>query len=257
MVVASSQAVYGEGKYHCPEHGEFYGEPRPAEQTRAGDWELKCPLCNADMQGVPIDESHVNPLLPYALSKYFEEVMALRLGNLYGIPTTALRYSLTYGPRQSVSNPYTGICSMFSTSLVNGNLPIIYEDGKQTRDFIFVEDVARANLIVAESDQANGQVYNVGTGKATTIMEFAQKVAAIYHSRVQPVLTNEFRPGDFRHLLTDNRALSALGWQPQVTLVEGLRRYAAWFIKMQNLEDYFTKAVEELRATRIIQPVKK
>ena len=214
---------------------------------------MLCPLCGRAMAGVPIDESHVNPLTPYALSKYMNEIMTLNLGKLYGIPSVALRYSLTYGPRQSLFNPYTGVTSMFSTRILNNLPPVIYEDGRQRRDFIFVEDVARANLLVAESEAADGQVFNVGTGVATTVLDFVGLLNRAYGRSVAPVLRGEFRPGDFRHLSTDASKLCALDWVPRVSLAEGLRRYAAWIEQYGTVEEYFSQAERLLKETQVIR----
>lgn len=252
VIVASSQAVYGEGKYYCPTHGVCYPTPRSLEQFQAKDWELRCQYCGQSMTGVPIDESHVKPLLPYAMSKYMNEILALNLGKLYEIPSVALRYSLTYGPRQSIFNPYTGICSIFSTRILNDKPPVIYEDGYQTRDFVFVEDVARANLTVAESDEANYQVYNVGTGVATTVRQFVSTLGHVYGREVQPEIRGEFRPGDFRHLSTDASQLRALGWSPTVLLEEGLQRYAGWIQGFVGIQEYFSEAEKLLKNTRVI-----
>jgi dTDP-L-rhamnose 4-epimerase len=252
VIVASSQAVYGEGKYVCWTHGTCYPEPRPVEQMRRGQWEVLCPVCGAPMAGVAIGEDHVNPLLPYAMSKHWSEMMALNLGKLYGIPTVALRYSLTYGPRQSLFNPYTGVCSIFSTRILNNKRPIVYENGMQTRDFVFVEDVARANLLVAEKDEADFHVYNVGTGQPTTVLEFVRALVRVYGRDVKPELPGEFRPGDFRHLFTDATRLRALGWEPLVPLDEGLRRYAAWIETYGTVEEYFTEAERLLKETRVV-----
>jgi dTDP-L-rhamnose 4-epimerase len=252
VVTASSQAVFGEGKYLCTEHGPCYPAPRPLEQLRQRQWELRCPQCNRDMQGVPIDETHVNPLLPYAMSKYMNEILALNLGKLYGIPTVALRYSLTYGPRQSLFNAYTGVTSIFSTRILSGKPPVIYEDGCQTRDFIFVEDVARANLLVAERAEADYQAFNVGTGVATRVLDFVALLNEIYGREVQPELRGEFRPGDFRHLVTDAGKLRALGWEPQTPLRQGLLRYAAWIQSFATIEEYFSEAERLLKETRVV-----
>jgi dTDP-L-rhamnose 4-epimerase len=252
VVVASSQAVYGEGKYQCAEHGPCYPQPRSAAQLYQRDWELHCPWCDKLMQALPIDESHTNPLLPYAMSKYMNEMLALNLGRLYGISTVALRYSLTYGPRQSIYNPYTGICSIFSTRILNKKSPVIYEDGKQTRDFIFVEDVARANLIVAEKDEANYKVFNVGTGIATTVLDFVAMLGKVYDREVHIEMRGEFRLGDFRHLFTDASALRSLGWAPQVDLEEGLRRYTDWIGAYSTIEEYFTEAERQLKNTQVV-----
>jgi dTDP-L-rhamnose 4-epimerase len=253
VVTASSQAVYGEGKYACSKHGASYPEPRQASQMADQAWEMRCPTCGAEMVGLPIDESHVNPLTPYALSKYMNEILALNLGKLYGIPTVALRYSLTYGPRQSLTNAYTGVTSIFSTRILAGKPPVIYEDGLQTRDFVFVEDVARANLLVAESDEANYQAFNVGTGVATRMVDFARLLNQIFAREVDPALRGEFRPGDFRHLTTNASKLRKLGWAPQVMLAEGLQRYAAWIRSFGTVEEYFSEAEQMLRATQVIQ----
>ncbi len=253
VVTASSQAVYGEGKYACVEHGVSYPEPRPVGQMARQAWEMCCPVCGNPMSGVPIDESHVNPLTPYALSKYMNEILALNLGKLYGIPTVALRYSLTYGPRQSLTNAYTGVTSIFSTRILAGKPPVIYEDGMQTRDFVFVEDVARANLLVMERDEADYRVFNVGTGVATSMLEFARLLNETYERDIEPALHGEFRPGDFRHLTTDGRQLRALGWTPRVPLAEGLRRYAVWINGYGTVEEYFSEAERQLKLTQVIR----
>jgi dTDP-L-rhamnose 4-epimerase len=252
VVTASSQAVFGEGKYVCAEHGPCYPTPRPVEQLRQRLWELRCPLCGQQMQRIPIDETHVNPLLPYAMSKYMNEILALNLGKLYDIPTVALRYSLTYGPRQSLFNAYTGVTSIFSTRILSGKPPVIYEDGRQTRDFIFVEDVARANLLVAERPEADYQAFNVGTGVATSVLDFVALLNEVYGKDVQPELRAEFRPGDFRHLVTDAGKLRSLGWGPQVTVRDGLRRYAAWIQSFGTVEEYFSEAERLLKETHVV-----
>jgi dTDP-L-rhamnose 4-epimerase len=257
IVTASSQAVYGEGKYFCDKCGPCYPEQRPIEQLERGDWEAKCPTCGAPTRGMPINEE--SPLKftgVYALSKYFEERLTLALGREWSIPAVSLRYALTYGPRQSIFNPYTGICSIFSTRLINGLPPVIYEDGRQTRDFVFVEDVARANVLVMEDDRANGQVFNVGTGKGTTVMEFACLLRDAYDAKVDPVTPGEFRPMDFRHLIADNSKITALGWKPTVPVAEGVRRYADWIMSRPRPAEYFTKAEQILKQMRIVREVR-
>ena len=252
VVVASSQAVLGEGRYRCEEHGVFVPKPRSIEQLSNRDWEHHCPICDSPMKGHPNDETQVDPFLPYAMSKYWNEMLALNLGKLYQIPTVALRYSLTYGPRQSLFNPYTGICSIFSTRILTGKSPIVYEDGLQTRDFMFVKDVAKANLLVAEKDEANYQVFNVGTGIATTVLEFINCLARVYSRKVTPELRGEFRPGDVRHLITDATRLRALGWKPKVLLEEGLKQYADWIRTYSTIEEYFTEAEKLLKSTNVV-----
>lgn len=252
VVVASSQAVLGEGRYACEEHGVFAPKPRSLEQFSNRDWEHHCPVCSSPMKGFPTDETQVDPFLPYAMSKYWNEMLALNLGKLYQVPTVALRYSLTYGPRQSLFNPYTGICSIFSTRILTGKSPIVYEDGHQTRDFMFVEDVARANVLVAEKDEANYQAFNVGTGIATTVLDFIKCLSKVYGREAKPELRGEFRPGDVRHLVTDSTCLRALGWKPEVLVEDGLQRYANWIQSYTTIEEYFSEAEELLKTTRVV-----
>jgi dTDP-L-rhamnose 4-epimerase len=256
IVTASSQAVYGEGMYSCEEHGSFAPDRRPVEQLERGEWEVRCPVCGEPMHGSPISEDA--PLKftgVYALSKYFEERLTLALGREWGIPAVALRYSLTYGPRQSIFNPYTGICSIFSTRLLNGLPPVIYEDGRQLRDFVFVEDVARANILAMEDVRADGLVLNVGTGIGTRVMDFAVALRDAYGVDVEPATPGEFRPMDFRHLVADGSRLRALGWVPEVPMAEGVRRYADWILSRGRPAEYFSEAEEQLRRLQIVRSV--
>jgi len=159
-------------------------------------------------------------------------------------------------PRQSTFNPYSGICSIFSTRLLNGLPPIIYEDGRQIRDFVFVEDVARANLLVMDRDDADYRVFNVGTGKGTAVMNFAGLLRDAYKAKVDPVTPGEFRPADLRHLIADNRRITALGWTPTVSLAEGVQRYADWILAKPRPAEYFSKAEEILKRMRIVRKVR-
>jgi dTDP-L-rhamnose 4-epimerase len=254
IVTASSQAVYGEGRYECPNCGLCDPAPRLVPQFEKGEWEVKCPTCSSPMHGAPVpEEAPLKFTSLYALSKYFEERLTLALGQEWGIPSVALRYSLTYGPRQSLFNPYTGICSIFSTRLLNSLPPCIYEDGRQTRDFVFVKDVARANLMVMESPEANYRVFNVGTGVGTAVMDFACMLRDAYQAKVHPITPGEFRPMDCRHLMADNSKIKALGWAPKFTVREGIQEYADWILSKPHPSEYFSKAEETLKAIRIVR----
>jgi dTDP-L-rhamnose 4-epimerase len=169
IVTASSQGVYGEGKYKCEEHGVFHPSNRPIKQLKLSEWEVKCPVCGNPSTPLPVDENKpIDPGIIYSMTKYTSERYTIKMGEKLGIPSVSLRYSMTYGPRQSLFNPYTGVTSIFSTLLLNNKSPIIYEDGNQKRDFVFVEDVARANILVGESEEANYKVFNVGTSSTNT-----------------------------------------------------------------------------------------
>jgi dTDP-L-rhamnose 4-epimerase len=256
IVTASSQAVYGEGKYICDICGPCYPPQRTLEQLERGEWEVKCPTCGRATRGTPIEEDTALKFTGvYALSKYFEEQLTLSLGREWGIPAVSLRYALTYGPRQSIFNPYTGVCSIFSTRLLNGLPPVIYEDGRQMRDFTFVGDVARANVLVMEEDSADGDVYNVGTGVGTSVIDFACLLRDCYGADVTPATTGEYRPMDFRHLIADSSKLRALGWQPIVPVEEGVRAYAEWILSMKRPAEYFSQAEQTLKQLRIVRTV--
>lgn len=258
IVTASSQGVYGEGAYTCPTHGMVHPTSRPLSQLESASWEVKCPTCGVDMQPANTPETKpVDPGVIYSITKYSQEMMTLRLGAAMGIPTVALRYSLTYGPHQSIFNPYTGITSIFSTRILNDLPPIVYEDGNQMRDFVFVEDVARANIHVMEDDRANYQVFNVGSGKGTTVFDFIQTLAGVYGREVTPKITGQFRPGEVRHLFSDNSKLRALGWEPTHTLQQGLAKYVEWIKTQGEVKEYFSEALKIMEQRGVVRNVKK
>jgi dTDP-L-rhamnose 4-epimerase len=254
VVVASSQAVYNEGAYRCAEHGSFYGTTRPIEQLARGDWAMRCPHCGESATPIPTDEgAPTGGENVYAISKMIQERLVLSWGRATGIPAVALRYSCTYGPRQSLFNPYTGVIAIFCTRLVNDLAPIVYEDGGQMRDLIYVEDVARANLLVANDPRANGQVFNVGTGQAAEIGQLAELLAAKLGKPIAPQIPGEFRPGEMRALISDGSRIGELGFQPQVRLEEGLGRYLDWVREQGAIAEYFGAAQRQLRRRRVVK----
>ncbi len=216
IVVASSIAVYGEGKYHCLNHGVQYPPIRPLEQLNRKEWEVKCPICQDEMKPLATDEDKpVSPESHYAITKYDTERMALVFGKMHDIPTVALRYFVTYGPRQSIFNPYTGICSIFSMRILNNKSPVIYEDGLQTRDFVYVKDVARANLLVLENEKVNHQALNVGTSKPITVKEIAVTLMKKYKKDLPLTTGSQFRPQDVRHIVADISRIKQLDFRIQ------------------------------------------
>ncbi len=228
-VVASSQAVYGEGRAACPRHGPFKPHARRINDLQSGMWEIVCPDCGRAASSLPTSEEAIEPATPYALSKSCLEQVALSSGADLGIATTALRFGLTYGPRQSASNPYCGIVSLFSQRLIRRQPVLVFEDGRQTRDFIHVADVVRANLTVARHPQAVGRVFNVGTGLGTTILDVVSKLASRLEVDPKVHLPGWYRPGDVRHLRSDATQLSALGWKPAVSVDEGFAAFLDCF----------------------------
>ena len=229
IVVASSQAVYSEGAGECPDHGLVFPCVRPVEQLRKGDWQVHCPICGAITKSVPTPENApVGGETVYGLTKVDQERLVLLWGKQIGIPTVALRYSCTYGPRQSIFNPYTGVIAIFCTRLLNNLPPVFYEDGEQTRDFSFVEDIARANLLATETDKLDGLPANVGSGSGVSIREIAETISNALKIDIAPEVNGEFRPGEMRHLISDTTRVRAAGYVPRVDLAEGIRRYIDW-----------------------------
>lgn len=256
VVVASSQAVYREGAGACPLHGTVFPDARPAAQLRGGDWSVRCPHCGLPTTSVPTpEEAPTGGETVYAITKLDQERLTLAWGRQTGIPTVALRYSCTYGPRQSIFNPYTGVIAIFATRILNGQAPILYEDGEQTRDMCFVEDIARANLLAATTDLLDGRPVNVGSGRATTVREIARLVGDALGRPVEPLARGEFRPGEIRHLTSDTGRARAAGYEPRVALAEGIRRYVAWIAGQGDVRDYFGAAEAGLRAKRIVHRV--
>jgi dTDP-L-rhamnose 4-epimerase len=254
VVTASSMAIYGEGWYRCPVHGPFHGEARQVAARERGRWEVPCRRCDVDCLPHPIcEDSDVRPHGTYSSSKFFQERLTLSQGDELGIHTVALRYFLTFGPRQSVFNPYSGICSIFSTQILNGRSPIVYEDGRQTRDILVAEDVARANRVVFEDPSAAGRVFNVASGLSTSIGDFARMLARAYGLDVEPACPNRFRVMDNRHMLGDASALRALGWSPRVPVETGVERYVEWIRRQGELGDPFAEAETRLRQLGIVR----
>ncbi len=257
IVVASSQAVYSEGAGLCPEHGLVFPDVRPVAQLQTGDWTVKCPVCGAVTTSAPTPErAPVGGETVYGLTKVDQEKLVLLWGKQVGIPTVALRYSCTYGPRQSIFNPYTGVIAIFCTRLLNNLPPVLYEDGEQTRDFSFVEDIARANLLAAESSQLDGLPVNVGSGAGVSIRNIAEQISDALDIHIDPEVNGEFRPGEMRHLTSDTERIRAAGYAPQVDLATGIRRYLDWIRQQSDVRDYFSEAANILRNKGIVHRVK-
>jgi len=257
IVVASSQAVYSEGAGTCREHGLVFPDVRPVEQLQRGDWSVRCPICQAVTKSAPTPErAPVGGETVYGLTKVDQEKLVLLWGKQIGIPTVALRYSCTYGPRQSIFNPYTGVIAIFCTRLLNDLPPVLFEDGEQTRDFSFVEDIARANLLAAESDQLDGLPVNVGSGTGVSVRQIADYISDALGIRIAPEVNGEFRPGEMRHLTSDTERVRAAGYTPQVDLVAGIGRYLDWIRQQADVRDYFSEAADILRSKGIVHRVK-
>ena len=257
VIVASSQAVYSEGAASCPQHGAVVPTLRSVDQLRSGDFSVHCPICGKPTASIPTPEATPGGgETVYALTKVDQEKLVLLWGKQTGIPTVALRYSCTYGPRQSLFNPYTGVIAIFCTRLLNNQPPVMYEDGGQTRDLCFVEDIARANLLVATTDKLDGLPVNAGSGRATSVRDLAGIIADQLNIKLEPLARGEFRPGEIRSLISDISRIRTIGYGPQVTLEEGIGRYIDWIRTQGPVEDYFSAAEAGLKAKGIVQAVK-
>jgi len=252
VIVASSQAIYGEGQYTCSTHGFFLPTPRSQPQLHRGQWEIRCPGCGRESGPSLLREDHVNPYNQYAISKLAEEKIALGLGWLHGIPTTALRYSITQGPRQSLYNHYSGVCRIFFSRAMRNEPLIIYEDGRQTRDFIHIRDVVEANMVVLAQDEANFQAFNVGSGKGTTVLEYAELVRNMLSKDVELQIPGEYRRGDNRHSVSSVDKLMKLGWAPRHNLSTILEDFHGWILSIGGIPDQIPDAYTEMKRAGVV-----
>lgn len=252
VVVASSQAVYGEGQYVCFDHGFFLPVPRTQQQLSEGEWEVRCPRCGRKARSSLLVEDHTNPYNQYAVSKLAEEKMALGLGWLHGIPTVALRYSITQGPRQSLFNQYSGICRIFIGRALRGEPLIVYEDGLQTRDFVHIGDVVDANMRILEDERANFQAFNVGSGEATRVLDYAALVRRKLSSRVEIKVPGEYRLGDNRASVSNVDKLFALGWRPKRNLSKILDDFLEWVESIGGIPSQIPDAYDAMRRTGVV-----
>jgi dTDP-L-rhamnose 4-epimerase len=252
LIVASSMSVYGEGRY-VTETGQPYDHAsRSTTQLKAHDWEMTMPNGSA-LRPVPTPENKQPSLASvYALSKYDQEQMCLMVGRAYGVPTVALRFFNVYGPYQSLSNPYTGVLAIFASRLMNGQRPIIFEDGQQLRDFVSVYDIAQACRLALEVDAARDLIFNVGSGQTITVKDVAKALAKVLGKNLEPEVTGNYRVGDIRHCFPDiTLARNVLGYKPVITLEKGMRDLAAWLDK-QTAHDRFNEMRAELTARGLV-----
>lgn len=250
MLVASSRSIYGEGKYRCHEHGIVYPTDRTDAAMAKADFECKCPICGSDVELLATDESSlIHPSSIYGITKQVQEQMFLVMGKSLGIPAVAFRYQNVYGAGQSLSNPYTGILSIFSTRIKNGNPINIFEDGLESRDFVYVDDVVDATILGIEKNEANHQVFNVGSGEAIDVLRVANTLKKAYQAEVPIQVSGNYRLGDIRHNYADlTRIHENLGFTSKVTFDEGISRFTAWVDEQEVQRDTYEKSVDEMKA---------
>ncbi|MCX5701428.1 MAG: NAD-dependent epimerase/dehydratase family protein [Candidatus Omnitrophica bacterium] len=231
IIVASSMSIYGEGLYLCPSCGRVFPSLRSNSQLKKSDWEVRCPVCRKVLKPLPCDETKpLSPTSIYAITKRDQEEMCLVFGRAYKIPVVALRYFNVYGERQSLSNPYTGVAAIFLSRIKNDQPPLIYEDGKQSRDFIHISDVIEANILVMNNSKADYDVFNVGAGKSMTILSIAGMLIKLCKKPgISSLLLNKFRTGDIRHCFADiNKIRDRLGFKPKISFENGMKSLIDW-----------------------------
>jgi dTDP-L-rhamnose 4-epimerase len=250
LIVASSRAVYGEGKYLCQVHGKIYPASRALDKMAQGNFSVHCPDCGAPAKLVPTDEeTPVRPSSVYGVTKLTQEQMTLIVGKSLGISAIAFRYQNVYGPGQSLSNPYTGILSIFSTRIRNGRGINIFEDGKESRDFVFIDDVVKATAKALEYKQPIVDVFNVGSGVATDVLTIAKTLQDLFGSTVPTQVTGQFRLGDIRHNVADlSKVRKVLDFEPSVSIEEGLQQFVSWVKGEQIQADRYEESLNELKS---------
>jgi dTDP-L-rhamnose 4-epimerase len=284
IVFASSQSVSGEGRYLCPscailqgyslkvdssdesERVHSYNLPlnnrliftppsRPLSQLQKGDWELHCRTCHKVLSPVLIDEKVVSPGTTYAISKYAIEMLADKLGKRYNIPTACMRYTYVQGPRNSFYNVYSGIARRFAIRLMNGLPPLAYEDGKQLRDYVNVRDVAKANILAMEDNRTNFSVFNIGGGRAVTVLEFAKMMSKAFESDLEISIPGEFRLGDTRHTISDTYRMRMLGWKAEIPVETNVKEYADWIRTQSGTQEYSEETEKLMHDLGVIQNI--
>lgn len=249
MIIASSRAIYGEGKYECSKHGLVYPNERLDTDMSKEDFNVKCPVCSEDVKLLATDEdSKIHPSSIYGITKQVQEQMFLLMGKTLGIPAVAFRYQNVYGAGQSLSNPYTGILSIFSTRIKNGNDINIFEDGKESRDFVYIDDIVDATILGIEKDEADFEIFNVGLGEAIDVLTVAKTLVDEYKSSSKITVSGNYRLGDIRHNYADlTKIKDKLGFVPKVSFSEGIKRFTSWVDQQVVVEDKYEKSIVEMK----------
>jgi len=247
-------SIYGEGRYRCPSCGPVAPAPRPLAQLQARNWELLCPACGTTTTPAPCDEDKpIAPTSVYAVTKRDQEDLCLCIGRAYGIGTVALRLFNVYGPRQALSNPYTGVGAIFSSRLLNGQRPLVFEDGRQSRDFVHVSDIVEAFCLALEREDVTDVALNVGTGSSTSVAALAEAIARSMGVALAPEIVGRFREGDIRHCVADvSRIRRALGFSARMGLAKGVEDLVTW-ARQQRADDHVAQARDELERKGLIR----
>jgi dTDP-L-rhamnose 4-epimerase len=248
VILASSRAVYGEGRYLCERCGPVYPSLREAEDLKQGRWDPHCPQCNGRVEPTgSVEDQPLRPASVYGITKHNQEQLTEQFSESFGIPSVALRFQNVYGPGQSLSNPYTGILSIFSTRIMSGNPVLIYEDGFEKRDFVYIDDIVDSICLPLRNRTSGFQVYNVGSGKGTSVSEVAKTLVEEIERNVPVEIVGKYRIGDIRHAWADIRRIrEEFGFAPKVSLREGLRSFVSWVKQQPTREDHYKTMEKEM-----------
>ena len=246
MILASSRAIYGEGKYNCQKHGIVYPLAREEKDLNCGDFSVKCPFCADNVEVLATDEeSKTHPTSIYGITKQVQEQLFLTIGKSLNIPTVIFRYQNVFGAGQSLTNPYTGILSIFSTRIKNGNDIQVFEDGKESRDFIYIDDVIKATILGLEKEEANDEIFNVGSGIRTDVQAVGETLKKAYNSN---------RLGDIRDNFADvSKINTTLGFAPEIDFVSGIEKFTQWVNLQEIEEDHFENSIEEMKEKGLLK----
>jgi len=249
VLVAESRAIYGEGKYHCEKCGDVYPMERKDADLVKGDFECYCPMCGGKLKLVATTEdSAIHPSSVYGIAKQVQGQLVHLVCPAIGVESVSFRYQNVYGPGQSLSNPYTGILSIFSTRIKNHNGINIFEDGKESRDFVYIDDVVDATILGLEVPEANGHVFNVGTGVATDVLTVAKTLCEKYGIEVPITVSGNYRLGDIRHNFADiTLARNILGFEPKWNFSDGIAQFCKWVDLQEIQEDKYEASIEEMK----------
>ena len=255
IIVASSRSIYGEGKYLCDNHGFVYPSKREELNMLSSNFDLNCDICSEKLVlQATSEDSKIDPSSIYGITKQHQEKMILLIGKSLNIPAVSLRFQNVYGPGQSLSNPYTGILSIFSTRILNGNNIDVYEDGNESRDFIFIDDAIQATILALESNEANHQIFNVGSGIPTTVLSVANSLKKLFNSKIKINISGEYRQGDIRHNYADiSKIKKLLSFNPKYNFSKGVKKFVKWVNKQNIQEDNYEKSIKELKKKGLIK----
>lgn len=257
IILASSRAIYGEGKYRCKQHGVVFPGSRKLTDMQRGDFSVKCPRCGKEAAILPTDEdSKIQPQSVYGITKQNQEQFLLAFSHIAGIPAILLRFQNVYGPGQSLRNPYTGILSIFSNLILNKKNIDIFEDGKESRDFVFIEDVVDSILLSIKKELKTNErlIFNVGSGESVSVFEVATKLKHIFGLNTKIEITGNFRKGDIRHNVADLSAVKKyLGYQPKTNFEVGLKEYSKWVVTQTVESNHFSSTIKDMKRRGILQ----